>query len=843
MSIAALPPQAVRAIGSSQVLTDSASLVKELVDNALDAQATAITVEISTNTLDIIQLKDNGHGIAPVDRPLVCKRHCTSKIKDLEDLAGIGGASLGFRGEALASAVEMSGSLVVTTRIVGEATAVSLKVSQQGEVENEDRVSQPVGTTIRVTEFLKGLPVRRQTALKDATKQLAKVKRTLQAYAFARPSVRLSLKVLKAKSDKNNWTPSLNIKDRPIVQLFKSYLRSSASTTVDKKITDPFLCMNLVCPPRSYDANVEPAKDDVLFTNSSHVMALVESFLRNHYGGLEPKDKLTTKSNHSTPQARPFDVLMARKPPPATVHHPVPLPTTTLQKEPADCDGDAGIEKPTRSNGDDHVEGGEDDCGDTSSRSRRDGEDHPELFSRPGPSNSAGQSWRNSMYAGDDDGEVVHAILAIGNQSSEEEDEGDIRSITVTNPWTLAKLNAPVRSQKANDQSETGPVRDQQLLTPAKAPEDLLGDLSSPLRIPRPDGIQYLLTPTKSQTATANEQSSPVSFPYPMKAWGKAHREIESSPGQVLSEEQPSSSSMLDTWVQRPPAQPMEEISIPEQDNMVSRPQRDFVSAATLPQGTPLSAIPDISQKPRQRAAQRKQQRQANINKPFTPPVQDLNRGWFDPLELSSSRPPKPSQPRRHRDSLTADFPIDPPQDLEIEPTATSSAPPIHPGLALTMDYERRKAEATAARRALLRQQKQTSQSHLAPTLLPDSSPAIKISASQQSQAFPSSPHRNRYRSAIAALHAPQLSAKETSTPESMSYQDDTPAVAEMDPKDPRSYLIRSKDHRVRRTKTSSLPLETPSFAHAGEYAVIDLVQRVRIDISAFETKMASLLE
>lgn len=135
MSIAALPPQAVRAIGSSQVLTDSASLVKELVDNALDAQATAITVEISTNTLDIIQLKDNGHGIAPVDRPLVCKRHCTSKIKDLEDLAGIGGASLGFRGEALASAVEMSGSLVVTTRIVGEATAVSLKVSQQGEVE------------------------------------------------------------------------------------------------------------------------------------------------------------------------------------------------------------------------------------------------------------------------------------------------------------------------------------------------------------------------------------------------------------------------------------------------------------------------------------------------------------------------------------------------------------------------------------------------------------------------------------------------------------------------------------------------------------------------------------
>lgn len=135
MSIAALPPQAVHAIGSAQVLTDSASLVKELVDNALDAQATSITVELSTNALDVIQVKDNGHGIAPADRALVCRRNCTSKIKDLDDLANIGGASLGFRGEALASTVEMSGSVVIRTRIIGEATAVSLKVSCNGEVE------------------------------------------------------------------------------------------------------------------------------------------------------------------------------------------------------------------------------------------------------------------------------------------------------------------------------------------------------------------------------------------------------------------------------------------------------------------------------------------------------------------------------------------------------------------------------------------------------------------------------------------------------------------------------------------------------------------------------------
>ena len=71
---------------------------------------------------------------------------------------------------------------------------------------SQSRVPQAVGTTVRATDFLKNLPVRRQTALKNSAKQLAKVKRTLQAYALARPSVRFGLKVLKAKSDKDNWT-------------------------------------------------------------------------------------------------------------------------------------------------------------------------------------------------------------------------------------------------------------------------------------------------------------------------------------------------------------------------------------------------------------------------------------------------------------------------------------------------------------------------------------------------------------------------------------------------------------------------------------------------------------
>lgn len=134
MPIVALPPNAVRTIGSSQALTDSASVVKELIDNAIDARATNIYIEVSANTLDDIRVKDNGQGISPDDHAMLCTRYCTSKIRDLQDLEIVGGRSLGFRGEALASAAEMSGSLTITTRIEGAGTAVELQFDRKGQI-------------------------------------------------------------------------------------------------------------------------------------------------------------------------------------------------------------------------------------------------------------------------------------------------------------------------------------------------------------------------------------------------------------------------------------------------------------------------------------------------------------------------------------------------------------------------------------------------------------------------------------------------------------------------------------------------------------------------------------
>jgi DNA mismatch repair ATPase MutL len=134
MPIAPLPQSAIRVIGSTSALSDPCSVIKELIDNSLDASATSISVDISSNTLDIIQVKDNGCGIPPEDREFVCKLNFTSRIQTLEDLRNVGGASLGFRGAALAGVAEMSGEVVVTTRIDGEAVAAAMKYGRTGEL-------------------------------------------------------------------------------------------------------------------------------------------------------------------------------------------------------------------------------------------------------------------------------------------------------------------------------------------------------------------------------------------------------------------------------------------------------------------------------------------------------------------------------------------------------------------------------------------------------------------------------------------------------------------------------------------------------------------------------------
>ncbi|KAL4744135.1 hypothetical protein BDV11DRAFT_165824 [Aspergillus similis] len=205
MPIVALPSATVRAIGSTSIISDPCSLAKELLDNALDALATSVSVEISQDTIGLLQVKDNGHGIPADDYTVVCKRTFTSKIHSVEDLRVVGGKSLGFRGEALASAAEISGALTVSTRVETDSVGSSLEYGRNGELIRTERISHPVGTTVRISNLFQQIPVRRQTAIKNSKRTLLRIKKMVQAYAMARPSVRLFFKVLKAKNESSNW--------------------------------------------------------------------------------------------------------------------------------------------------------------------------------------------------------------------------------------------------------------------------------------------------------------------------------------------------------------------------------------------------------------------------------------------------------------------------------------------------------------------------------------------------------------------------------------------------------------------------------------------------------------
>ncbi|KAM5479893.1 hypothetical protein McanCB56680_005322 [Microsporum canis] len=203
MPIVALGESTIRAIGSASALPDPSSVAKELLDNALDAGATSIFVEISVNTLDIIQVKDNGSGIQPADRSLVCKQNYTSKIQTKEDLNTINGKSLGFRGQALASIAKMSDAVYITTRVIEEQAARIIKFGRDGKPISDTLASHPVGTTVRVIGFLKSLPGRRQEAEKKSAKSAFNIKKLLQRYAIARPKTRFSFRLLKSKD--NDW--------------------------------------------------------------------------------------------------------------------------------------------------------------------------------------------------------------------------------------------------------------------------------------------------------------------------------------------------------------------------------------------------------------------------------------------------------------------------------------------------------------------------------------------------------------------------------------------------------------------------------------------------------------
>ena len=156
--ISQLPPQVADQIAAGEVVERPASIVKELVENSLDAGAGRIEVRIEQGGVKRIRVTDDGHGIHREDLPLAVSRHATSKITQAGDLMGV--ASLGFRGEALASAASVA-RLTLSSRAAGEDSAWRIQLAG-GHETGRGPCAHPPGTTVEVEDLFFNTPARRK---------------------------------------------------------------------------------------------------------------------------------------------------------------------------------------------------------------------------------------------------------------------------------------------------------------------------------------------------------------------------------------------------------------------------------------------------------------------------------------------------------------------------------------------------------------------------------------------------------------------------------------------------------------------------------------------------------
>jgi len=181
-----LDAQTADRIAAGEVVERPASVVKELVENALDAGATAVTVDIAEGGAKRIRVTDNGHGIEAQDVRLAFERHATSKIKSGDDLVHIG--TLGFRGEALPSIASVA-KVRLTTRTAGQEAGVAIEVAG-GEVLSVKPAGCPQGTTVIVEDLFFNTPARRKFLRKPQT-ETGHIADSLMALALSRPNLSL----------------------------------------------------------------------------------------------------------------------------------------------------------------------------------------------------------------------------------------------------------------------------------------------------------------------------------------------------------------------------------------------------------------------------------------------------------------------------------------------------------------------------------------------------------------------------------------------------------------------------------------------------------------------------
>jgi DNA mismatch repair protein MutL len=187
--IAVLPESVANQIAAGEVVERPSSIVRELIENAIDAGATKVTVEVSGGGRALVRVRDNGEGMSGSDARLAFRRHATSKLRDADDLFSI--ATLGFRGEALPSIASVARVRLETqTREADTGTAIEIA---GGEIVRDEEGVFPAGTDIVVEDVFYNVPARRKF-LKSESWELGQITRHVTHYAMAFPEIHFTLK-------------------------------------------------------------------------------------------------------------------------------------------------------------------------------------------------------------------------------------------------------------------------------------------------------------------------------------------------------------------------------------------------------------------------------------------------------------------------------------------------------------------------------------------------------------------------------------------------------------------------------------------------------------------------
>ncbi len=188
MGIRVLPPEVASQIAAGEVVERPASVVKELVENSIDAGATEVDIEVERGGQKLISVSDNGCGVPTAEVELAFHRHATSKLSSVEDLDHI--TTLGFRGEALASIAAVS-RVTFITRATGEEVGTLLRL-EGGEVVARRPTGRPPGTAVTVEELFFNVPARRKFLRSEATER-RHIDAWVTRYAMAYPHLRFTL--------------------------------------------------------------------------------------------------------------------------------------------------------------------------------------------------------------------------------------------------------------------------------------------------------------------------------------------------------------------------------------------------------------------------------------------------------------------------------------------------------------------------------------------------------------------------------------------------------------------------------------------------------------------------